>query len=111
MAMNLLNPGDYAEQALDITTSMRVQAEEQNWEELTQLESRRSLILEKLFLHPAMPLSLAQVADMLRQIVELDQKTIALGQEARQALKSEMQLLTQGKRAVDAYLGGVTTRQ
>lgn len=111
IVVDLLTPEEYANQALDLTAAMQVEAGHQDWEQLSELESRRSIVIEKLFQHPAMPLSLASIAGMLRKIIELDQETIALGQEARQALKSEMQLLTQGKRAVDAYLGSILPSQ
>ncbi|MDH5777373.1 MAG: flagellar protein FliT, partial [Gammaproteobacteria bacterium] len=93
----MFEPEDYAQEALDISETMLIQAEQQQWQELTQLETKRSGILEKLFQHPSMPQSLARVASLLRQIIELDQMTIACGNDARSALKTELQLLTQGK--------------
>lgn len=107
----MLDPEDYAQKALAISETMLEQAEQKEWKELTQLESKRALVLEKLFQHPAMPVSLARVASMLRQIIEIDQMTIAFGDDARNALKMELQLLTQGKRAVDAYLGEAISLQ
>ena len=94
----------YAAQALSCSEQMFNLAQQQEWEALTQLEADRSLLLDRLFKHPALPQMLAKLATTLRQIIEMDQQTIALGKQAKDALKNEMRLLTQGKKAVDAYL-------
>lgn len=97
----------YASQALSCSQQMYLLAEQADWEGLGRLEKERALLLDSLFDHPSLPLWLARIADTLRQIIEVDQKTMALGKDARQALKREMELLNQGKRAVDAYLGNI----
>ena len=94
----------YASQALSCTEQMFALAQRQEWAALAQLEADRSMLLDSLFNHPGLSQMLAKLATTLRQIIELDQKTIALGTEAKDALKNEMRLLAQGKRAVDAYL-------
>lgn len=102
--IDLLGPQEYAEKALELSNSMLLEAEQHNWGALSELEDRRAQVIERLFQHPAISESLAGIANMLREVIELDQKTIALGEEARSALKNEMQMLSQGKRAVNAYL-------
>jgi len=97
----------YASQALSCTEHMYLLAEQQDWDGLGQLEMERSQLLDALFNHPSLPSLLAKIADTLRRIIEMDQKTMALGKQARQTLKREMELLNQGKRAVDAYLGNI----
>ena len=97
----------YATQALSCSQQMYLLAEQSDWDELGKLESQRSMLLESLFNHPSLPMFLARVADTLRKIIEIDQQTISLGKQARQALKNEMILLSQGKKAVDAYLGNL----
>jgi len=94
----------YASQALSCTEKMFILAEQQEWDALGKLEADRNALLDSLFNHPGLPHMLAKLANTLRLIIELDQKTIALGENAREALKNEMRLLTQGKKAVDAYL-------
>jgi len=105
--MSLQTIEGYASQALNHSQRMLNLAEQEKWDELSKLEAERSLILDSLFDHPSMPSLLAKVADTLRRIIAIDQKTMALGKIARQSLTSEMKLLNQGKRAVDAYLGNV----
>jgi len=105
--VSIHNIEGYASHALSCSEQMYLLAQKQDWDALGQLEKERSIILESLFNHPSLPLLLAKVADTLRQIIEVDQKTMSLSQQARQALKSEMELLNQGKRAVDAYLGNI----
>lgn len=97
----------FAAQALECTQQMHRLACQEDWQALTVLENERSQILTALFDHPALPQMLARIADTLRQIIEMDQKTMALGKQAQQALRREMELLNQGKRAVDAYLGNI----
>ena len=102
MSSNTLQ--DYAKQALDCTERMLLLAEQQDWQALATLEIDRSILLGRLFEHPNLPDMLSKLADTLRLIIELDQKTIALSQSARDTLKSELSLLVQGKKAVHAYL-------
>ena len=94
----------YASQALSCSQQMYLLAEQQDWDGLCKLEAERAVILNALFAHPSLTLFLAKIAGALRYIIEIDQKTMALGKEARQSLSREMELLNQGKRAVDAYL-------
>ena len=102
--MSLHTLQGYASQALSCTQEMFTLAQRQEWQALARLETDRSMLLDSLFNHPGLPQMLAKLASILRQIIELDQKTIALGTEAKDALKNEMRLLAQGKKAVDAYL-------
>ncbi|MDH5446330.1 MAG: flagellar protein FliT [Gammaproteobacteria bacterium] len=94
----------YASQALSCSQQMFLLAEQQEWDALGKLESERNLLLQSLFSHPSLPMMLAKIADTLRYIIEIDQKTISLGKQARNILKNEMDMLKQGKKAVDAYL-------
>ncbi len=105
MSMQLID--SYASHALSCTQQMYLLAEQADWEGLGKLEQERAVLLDTLFKHPGLSLWLARIADTLRQIIEMDQQTMALGKQAREALKSEMKLLNQGKRAVDAYLGNL----
>lgn len=105
--MTLQTIEGYASQALSCSQQMYLLAEQQDWDGLCKLESERSLLLESLFNHPSLPLLLAKIANTLQRIIEMDQKTMAMGKQARKALKSEMELLNHGKRAVDAYLGNI----
>lgn len=88
---------------------MYLLAEKGDWEGLGKLEMERSLILDSLFKHPSISLLLASVADTLQGIIDIDQKTMSLGKDARQTLSNEMELFKQGKRAraIDAYLGNI----
>ena len=102
--MSLSTLQSYASHALSCTEKMYTLAEQQDWEALEELETERSQLLDTLFSHPALPGMLSKLANTIRLIIELDQKTISLGKNARNALKNEMRLLVQGKKAVDAYL-------
>lgn len=97
----------YASQALSCSQQMFLLAEKSEWDELGKLETQRAMLLESLFKHPSLPFLLARVADTLRKIIEIDQKTMALGKQARDTLKNEMSLLNQGRKAVSAYLGNL----
>lgn len=104
VVIDLLEPVEYAERALELSNTMLLEAEQHNWPALSGLEARRAQVIERLFQHPGIDDALPQLADMLREVIELDQKTIALAETTRKALKQEMGSLNQGKRAVDAYL-------
>lgn len=106
--MSIQTIESYASQALSCSQQMLLLAEKCDWDGLGKLESQRAMLLDSLFEHPSLPIMLAKVADTLRRIIEVDQKTIAMGTEAKQALKNEMNLLSQGKRAVDAYLNNLS---
>lgn len=103
----------YAAQALSYSQEMYLMAREKDWDGLARLEVKRTSILDSLFNHPSMPSLLINIADVLQRIIDIDQKTMALGKNARKSLENEMELFKQGKRmrAVDAYRGNMASQR
>lgn len=93
-----------AEQVLHLSQRMLESAEQGEWELLGQLEQERSRSLDSLFQHPQIAGELHTIAHALQQVVELDRQSIALGQQARDAMAAELNQQNQAQRAVRTYL-------
>lgn len=102
--MEFLSLQQGADKVLRLSQRMLETAEQDEWELLGQLEQERSRSLESLFLHPDMPSALPTIASALQQVVELDRRCIALSERARNAMAAELNIQTQGQRAVLSYL-------
>jgi hypothetical protein len=102
--MEFLSLQQGADKVLRLSQRMLETAEQGEWEILGQLEQERSRSLESLFQHPHMPNGLPTIAAALQQVVEMDRRCLALGQQARDAMAAELNQQTQGQRAVRSYL-------
>jgi len=104
--MEFLSLQQGADKVLRLSQRMLNTAELGQWELLGQLEQERSVSLESLFQHPEMPAALPTIANTLQQIIELDRRCLALGQEARHAIAAalDQQAHGQGARALRSYL-------
>lgn len=100
----------YASQILSYSQKMYLLAEQEDWDGLANMEEKRTLIVDFLFEHPSVSSSLSKISDTLRHIIDIDRKTMLLGQDAQLAIENEMKLFKQGKRAraADAYLRNIT---
>lgn len=93
-----------AQKVLRLTQLMLESAEQGNWDLLRKLETERSRSLDSLFQHPQMPEALPTIASALQQVIDIDRRCLALGEEARNAMAAELHHQAQGQRAVLSYL-------
>ena len=77
-------------------------AQQQQWSELQQLEGKRMRLLEAVFSDPELSRSQA-VEDQIQQIISLNDRTVALCEEAKKDVMRDGKKLKLGREAVQAY--------
>lgn len=93
-----------AQKVLRLTQLMLESAEQGDWDLLRKLETERSRSLDSLFQHPEMPEALPTIASALQQVIDLDRRSIELGEAARNDMARELHHQHQGQLAVNSYL-------
>jgi hypothetical protein len=101
--MEFLSIEQTANKILRLTKNMRQLAEEQGWQEFARLETERQRSLEYLFAHPQISTALQSVADILHQVVLLDQESIELGEAAKRVLAEKLNLNSNAPGAIKVY--------
>ncbi len=79
-------------------------AQKSNWQAVAELEAERQPVITDLFQHPDIQQHLGELAETLRDVIELDRQCILLGEQERTQKSEELKTLQHGKRAVFAYL-------
>ena len=92
-----------AGQILALSERMYRYAQSSDWSGLSILETERQKLLDSLFHHPQMPDALEHVADILEQVMELDGKSIALGESARREMSGKLDIGRRGNELVHIY--------
>ena len=96
------------EQASDIkkiiflSEKMLVEARQEDWENVTKIESQRRELITSFFSQPVHE-SNGQLADVIRVILEKDREIIKLGAGRREKLRSALRKINRGKTAVESY--------
>jgi heme oxygenase len=101
--MKFLSIEHTANKILRLTRKMRQQAEADAWQEFADLEAERQRSLEYLFQHPEIADALPALADTLRQVVSLDQESMALGEAAKRLLAEKLDMALPVPGAINAY--------
>jgi len=83
MTMYRLSPTQYAKKILHLSQHMRDMSYKQDWNTCTELEEQRQNVMDALFNHPDMPDALAEIADILEQVLLIDSESLYLCEEAR----------------------------
>ena len=82
---------------------MLCHAEAGEWLELAELENHRRALINADMQAPPQDADCAEYAQVLQSILSLDQKTIALAHAGQTALVKQLQVIAQGRSAVQAY--------
>lgn len=89
-------------EVLSLTAAMLDSARTQDWAAVANLEATRAVLLHEVF-EQGWQYTPEQLADLAKQVLDLDQELIALGTQAREAVAGELNQLRQVRRAHDAY--------
>ncbi|MFQ5488321.1 MAG: flagellar protein FliT [Gammaproteobacteria bacterium] len=89
--------------ALELSQHMLAACRSQDWALLSQLETRRRPLLEQAFSQSDTSMNPASVAETIHQLMALDRDILACCEEEKQACVQQLQQLTRGKNAADAY--------
>jgi hypothetical protein len=101
-AMDVPDNNTGLDEVLSLTAAMLDSARRQDWVTVANLEAPRAVLLHEVF-EQSGQYTLEQLADLARQVLNLDQELIALGTQARDAVAGELTQLRQVRRAHDAY--------
>lgn len=94
---------DELEQIIEMTRAMLAKAQAQEWAEVMKMELERQGRLQALFAAEVPDGARDRVVEAIREILEMDQEIIALGQRGQQALLQSLNELQTGRRAQEAY--------
>lgn len=101
-AMEITDSNTGLDEVLSLTAAMLDSARRQDWVTVANLEAPRAVLLHEVF-EQGGQYTPEQLADLARQVLDLDQELIALGTQARDAVAGELTQLRQVRRAHDAY--------
>ena len=93
---------------LNLTQAMLSAAEMGNWGEVTKLEVQRQAVVRKLeatINATGVETSIDAIANDLREVLSINTRMLALGEQVRSELSGSMSGLHQGRKAVNAYYG------
>lgn len=88
---------------LRLTQHMLALAQRDDWQGVISIENERQHSINSLFRHPDLAQALPDLAETLQQVIDLDKACISLGTTLRQQLAHELNLHSQGDRALRAY--------
>ncbi len=103
------SPFDCAEQLtmcremLRLSRSMLQQCERECWDELPSLESDRQRYMRELFSSPIDPAIRHEVAETIREILEINERITAACRERQRQITAQLDTLATGHRASQAY--------
>ncbi|OOZ42118.1 hypothetical protein BOW53_00625 [Solemya pervernicosa gill symbiont] len=89
-------------QVVDLSNRMFKAAEAEQWDELVELEAERRQSLPQLFNNPPSEHT-SKLSEAVQLIIDLDKRTMALGEKGRHLIGNELQGLRQGQQATNAY--------
>ncbi|HEB87516.1 MAG TPA: flagellar protein FliT [Gammaproteobacteria bacterium] len=101
--MPAISPQSHVQNILRISHEMYGQAKQGDWATFTRLEAKREKIITALFAHPHINVMLETLAATLRQVMTIDNKSMALGEREKQRLAGEMAGLNQHHQAARVY--------
>ena len=85
-----------------LSEKMLSQARQEDWENVTKIESQRRELITSFFSQPVHERN-GQLADVIRLILDKDREIIKLGAGRREKLRSALRKINRGKIAVDSY--------
>jgi hypothetical protein len=88
--------------AYDLSHDILRLAQQKQWSELQQLERKRMQLLEAVFSDPELTRNKA-IEDQIQQIISLNDRTVALCEDARKDVMQDGKKLKLGKEAIQAY--------
>lgn len=102
--MQYLSLTQGADKVLRLTQHMLHLAIADDWQAVASVEQERQRSIDALFRHPQLPQALHEIAGTLQQVIDLDRQCIERGDVMRQQLALELKAVSQGPRAIQAYL-------
>lgn len=92
---------------LKLTQDMLASAESGSWDNVGAIEAQRQIILKNLdsvIFNTSNENTLIAIRDRIQEVLSLNVRIVDLGKHAKTSLTSTINGLTQGRKAVNAYL-------
>jgi len=97
------SPLSHAQTILRLSDDMYQHAKQADWSMFTELEEKRQNSINMLFAHPQIDAELDSLAVILRKVMLIDAKSIAMGEKEKQRLGREMSGFKQHRQAAQVY--------
>ena len=101
-----MNPQPSLRTLLELTRHMLQVAQAEDWQTLVSLEDARKDLIAALFAPPLAAVHTPGLAEVIREILAIDQQVITLSEAGRQQAANGMRQLHQAHRAMQAYDDG-----
>lgn len=98
-----MDPRPDWQQIVAMSQQILASAQAADWGMVSSLEPQRRQLMEAFFAHQVGATEAAQVADGIRQVLDIDRDVMNLCQQAKDGLESQKTQLTQRRRADAAY--------
>ena len=90
-------------QLLTLTEGILQDAKQKEWENMMEKEQARRTLMEEFFQQESTTREAVQIEEIVRQIMSLDKKIIAMAEAGKLEVLKKMRNLSAGQHAVDAY--------
>lgn len=88
---------------IDLSRQMLALADDNQWGKVAELEAQRRQLVMDCFRHPTPDRDAAEVAAVIREVLQLNQQVTERGQRLQDELGSQMQARRIGRTAQQAY--------
>jgi hypothetical protein len=92
------------EEIIHLSREMLEAAAQRDWDKVVELEARRKPLVMECFREPPPKQDAAEVAAVIKEILNLDQQIAELGKQCQTTLGSEINTHNRGQAATSAYL-------
>ena len=89
---------------IHLSREMLETARQLEWDKVAEIEARRKPLVMECFREPVPEQDAAEIAGLIKEILNLDQQVAGLGKQCRSALGSEIHTHNRGHAATSAYL-------
>lgn len=90
-----------------LSEQMLVKAKKSEWDQLTELERKRDLLMGNFFSKPLAEVAKKQLEDGVRLILDADREVMALCALKQQALRASLTKMGKNRNAAQAYAATV----
>ncbi len=90
-------------QLLSLTEGILQDAKQKEWEGMMKKEQVRRTLMEEFFQKNSTGQEAPQIEEVIRQVMSLDKKIIAMAEAGKLDILKKMRNLSAGQHAIDAY--------
>ena len=92
---------------LQMSRSMLEDADQEEWDRITDRQEQRQLLIEQFFATPVPATDAERVASGIREMLDIDRMLIDRSKQAMNGLSTDLRKIKQGNKAKQAYAGNM----